>query len=464
MSEKPLIFTKKGLLQFQSITDWVQFKSPNTQGVYLQIFWNFFDWLRRDGVSELRELDPDELVDLQIELNRDHRSRKLIFNEILRYIQKNGENWRTRYKRKVLSTIRSFFITVLDDDSGFPKIRSGQSHSILKGKRRVEKDLNFQQLKTIIDRSNQMYRAVFSCMLVSGMGIGEVVQWSNQGIEVLMETLANPVPSKQGDLIEIRLIARKHSLDGDYHTYVGGSALAELKKWIKLRKEKSAHKQHSVSFPDAIFVNNSGFPLNSKGIQSYWMNQVKRNGIAGKGVGEGTGIRYGVNLHQIRKIFRSRWSKSDAHTDVVEYLMGHIVDALDYNRAPLERDYRIAEYSKALYYLDLTNPDYGLKDEELEQHKQELMILKKDREIQTSQMEYLTRELNEERTSADNKLADLGARIDKQNKDIEYLKKQVYSAWIGEKIGAFEMIQDKNGNYRAKDEKIRKILELLSDS
>ncbi len=57
--------------------------------------------------------------------------------------------------------------------------------------------------------------------------------------------------------------------------------------------------------------------------------------------------------------------------------MGHVVDSLDYNRAPHERDFRITEYSKAQPFLDIENPDYSMKDEILEQQKKDLTEIKK---------------------------------------------------------------------------------------
>ena len=63
----------------------------------------------------------------------------------------------------------------------------------------------------------------------------------------------------------------------------------------------------------------------------------------------------------------------------------------------------------------------------------------------------------------DSKLADLEARLDKQNKDIEFLENQVLNAWVGQKLpdGAYQVILDENGELRAKDPEIRRLLEIL---
>lgn len=406
------------------VRDWLQFKSPMSRKVYLRIFLGFFSWLQTEGDPQLVGKSPEELLDLQESINEDKRRRRLILNEVLRYIQMKGEDWRARYKKKILSTVRSFFVHHLEEN-GFPRLRNGEAGSVLKSKvRKVEKRLRIRMLKEIIDKSNVMYGAVFRSMLASGMGLGEVVKWSNQGIDGLKEALSNPLRGSDGEeLIEAYLPARKQNRETDFYVLIGGSAIQALRKWLrrreeirrrfddeslKARRERRRKTQLPKEFPDSIFVTNSFTPLSKSGASTYYQRKIKQLFLRGEGEGATGGKRYGINLHQIRQVFRSRWAQSEASPDVAEYMMGHVVDKLDYNQVHMDREFRINEYCKALPYLDIETTTYEARaaNEKAEQ------ATKRIKEMET-QIEELRRE-----RQRDSELLRLLLEAAKENPDL----------------------------------------------
>ncbi len=86
--------------------------------------------------------------------------------------------------------------------------------------------------------------------------------------------------------------------------------------------------------------------------------------------GAGRGHQTGKNLHELRDVFRSQWEKSPAKASVAEFLMGHVVDPLEYNKAHYDRKWVRKEYLNALPMLQLMSsgrPFGQVEEEKLEE-------------------------------------------------------------------------------------------------
>ena len=146
---------------------------PNTGKVYLGNWMGFYEWLQVSGPMSLRGLTPGELVRKQKALNRAFvldeimlPEKKVILYAVLDYVN-HGDNakWRSSYKKKIHSTVRSFFAYYLGKE-GFPALNGGEKNR-LKGSPKTRKELKIETVKTIIDNSNAMYKAVWSSMSLS---------------------------------------------------------------------------------------------------------------------------------------------------------------------------------------------------------------------------------------------------------------------------------------------------------
>jgi len=374
------------------IAEWLGSVSVETKGHYTSKIEAFLEWVEA-GNSKL-ELGgyegslPRRLLLLQKDLNRDGEGRKKILRAAYAYVKERGaeRGWRSSYRANNLSAIRSFFVYHLDE-TGFPKESKRRMAHVLKSDvKKVRKNLSLVELREVAIRSSPMYRTVLKCMFGSGMGEDEVVKFSNQGMAALQEAMEDPVAD---GVIEVYLGARKHNIDGDFYVYIGGGAYRELRSWLKVRKgleerfndpdlvERRLRDRRAAKvdeFPDSVFVTNIFSPLSTNGLYNYFHRKMEQlgfihiprenNNSRGRVKNGSSGNRYNKNPHQIRSLFRTQWSKSRVNPDVGEYFMGHVVDSLDYNKVADDREYRIAEYRKAVHYLDLENErTFGKVDE-----------------------------------------------------------------------------------------------------
>lgn len=345
----------------RAVSGWLEngHTSEEGRGVSSRLFGYWYDWLQEEGNSSLRGLSPTDLLKEQKRLNRGYMNdeillpeMKLILYEVLRFLG-SSPDWRTGYKRRIYGTVRSFFTYNLGPGK-FPKPSNGEKGK-LKGRSRVHKNLTVEVLRDMIYKSNVMYRAVWSCMFSTGMGIGEAVKWSDAGIGELREALAKPVRVDRVEMVEIYLGPRKMNLEMDFYSYVSGSALEYLKAWVKHRDRLEERPKAPKPFPDAIFVGNTYNPLNRQAAQVYWTSKLKQLGFW-----ESTGqrsARTNLNLHQIRDVFKTRCHKASAFNGadlpLADYFMGHKSEKYDYDHVHMDRDFRVGQYLLFQPWLDV---------------------------------------------------------------------------------------------------------------
>jgi integrase len=326
------------------VGQWIDTKyrfSPGTARTSKLVFNNWYKWLQENGSLQLVGLTAGELADYQEHANKattrlERSSQYAILNSVLAYIKSNPQ-WRTGYKVKVHQSVKSFF-----DSWGTPLPKLDKSmKGCLKGEvnLKVRKLLTNEIAREVITKSDPCHRAVFSMMVLSGMGIAEAISWSNTG--------GRHERFKVGDqeLLEIRLRARKGNLDDEFVTYVGGSALHYYDEWMKVR---------AVKHPDAkaIFVTNKGDPIEPLKTSQYWVEKLRQLGRYTPVKGGGP-QRSGLNLHQLRSLFRTNWSESGARKEVAEHCLGHKSDPLNYDQYCSTREHRVEAYMKAMPYLDI---------------------------------------------------------------------------------------------------------------
>ena len=307
---------------------WLNRLGPDTARVYNTIFTNFVKWVRENG-GEFKDYSPEDFVEFQMEVTNSHRYK--IVDLIQGYI--TSIEGRAGYKRKIRSTLRSFF---LHNRCELPKDPS----FIIRGdEQRVIGILTIEEIKTLILRCNPAYQAIFLSMFQGGMGLAELEYWNLNGYSLLMEQLkTNP------DIIKIDLPGRKLArFERPYYTLLGPDAINVIRNWLEIRSPEAT----------AIFTNKYGDPMTKNAISMYWRRHLRELGMITKKYNNDKSNRYGKNPHELRTLFRSQWEKTPAKISVAEYLMGHVVDPLDYNQAFKDEAWTRKQYELALTMLQI---------------------------------------------------------------------------------------------------------------
>jgi len=328
---------------YESVRNWLSRLRPSSAESYIFQLKRFYKWMRKNGV-EIGKLSPDELVVLQSEASNSERFK--VLDVLQRYV---GENHSTlSYKKKMYQSIRSFF---LHNRAELPQDRS---FNIRGDKPKTVGTLTIDEVRLIILASKPVYQAAFMCMIQGGMGGDEVCYWSMNGWAKLEEDLKG-----DPDLVEVELPGRKAKrFENPYFTLIGGDAIEALRKWLPYRPENSPY----------IFTNQYDEAITPHALGIYWVRVGRRIGVIDPiKRGRGRGHQTGKNLHEIRDVFRSQWEKSPAKASVAEFMMGHVVDPLEYNKAHYDRKWVRKEYLSALpmFQLMSSGRPFGQVEEDL---------------------------------------------------------------------------------------------------
>ncbi len=342
------------LRKLSCVQRWIRNFTEETQVSYLDDFRYFIEWLE-DGGSEFSGMGPSELVRYQ----REHRDYAIV-DLVIDYLHSVKEELTTGTLRRRDSVIKSFF----------KYNRAPLPDDVYKVQGEVPKtqgDLNRKELKQVLLACNPLYRAVFSCMFAGFMGWGEVDHWNRSGYMSLLDQL-----EKGKRVIVAEQDGRKQYAGIPFYNLIGGDALRLLEEYLV---------NHRKQGDDYIFKTKQNTPITYDVTRQYWIRRLDRLGFIDLSKGEGnSGIRYGKNLHELRDLARTEWSRSQAKPIVAEFMLGHRaqLDSNEYNKIIRDTGWSKREYRKALPWLNILseNPDQV----PLDQHEAEVEELRKFRE------------------------------------------------------------------------------------
>ena len=356
--------------EYPSVEKWLSGLADGSYETQLGRFSLFLNWLRENG-GEFADMSPDELIVYAEDATKKEQYKLL--DVVQAYIKSlkglRGNTLKSRY-----SAIRSFFAhnrAELPKDPNF-KIRPDVPP--------VEGTLTPENIRDVARASNLTYRAAFLCMFQSGMGRDEFIHWNLNGCESLQKDLRENKP-----FITVRLPGRKSMKnEKPYKTFIGGDAKAALLKYLPYRElasEKFDGSRREEEFLvtrggnkyvekkfnlNAIFYSSWGTPVSEAAIYDYWRRRLVALGVRIP-IGDGDPTnRYGDNQHEMRDVFRSQWQKTNADKTCVEYMMGHTLDPLGYNKAYKDDAWVISELRKAMPMLNImsSNLPFGLVSKE----------------------------------------------------------------------------------------------------
>lgn len=317
-------------LRFESVSRWTSRLRPNTAGINLYTFGSWLRWLEAKGF----ESDPDRLVEMQKSSQGDDRFR--ILDLAQEFCSSLGG--RLSSKRRYYSTIRSFF---MHNRADLPLDRSFQLRSDVpksKGK------LNPENFRALLGGCSRMYRAIFLCMFQGAMDEEGFYYWNMTGLGDLRKQM-----DSGARILRVDLPGRKKNRnDLPFYTFIGRDAIEAVKLYLEERPRNAK----------AIFVNQYGHPVTKRNVYIYWLRHLYDLGLITKMDG-GSGNRYGLNPHEVRDMFKTRFHKSGGDLLAAEFFMGHIdkIDRDEYDKFYEDEDYTADLYRKSETWLNIVSED-----------------------------------------------------------------------------------------------------------
>lgn len=329
-----------------TVAKWRGRLAASTFTAHRNIFRMFMRWLRENG-GEFSDYSPDDFIAYMKDEDRKKGDGFKVLDLVQSFVDQL--DWRYNSKVRAYAAVRSFFLhnrAELPRDGGY-EMRSNKPP--------VEGTLTIDEIRDIIMGSNELYQAIYISMFQGALDLSGFEYWNTNGWEDLKEQLRD-----DPEVVKVKLPGRKRQRNKrPFYTFIGGDSIKAIRNYLPKRPKGGT----------AIFYNKDGGAVNKKAVKMYWLRHLDRQGLISRAVGrgrKGRGNRYGKNLHEIRDVFRSQWEKSPAKVSVAEFMMGHTVDPLEYNKAYRDESWTRREYMKALPMLQIMSSGrpFGMVDED----------------------------------------------------------------------------------------------------
>ena len=323
---------KEQIQGYETVDKWLGRLAASTGKTSMVFVRKFMRWLKENG-GEFAEYTPDELVAYQ--KNADNGQQYDVLDLIQRYV---GQlDLRAGSKQRGYAALRSLFAHNRAELPKDPTFRIRSQHTPVQG------ILTVNEIRDMVLSCNKVYQAIFLTIFQGGMGLDEFNHWNLNGWDKLRQDLRG-----DPDIIKIDFPGRsKLRVMRPFYTLVGSDAIKALKEWVDVRPPDA----------EAIFTNQYGAPFSIRSIQLYWIRHLEKLGFIKREKNGKSSNRYGKNPHEMRDVFRSQWEKSPAKGSVAEFMMGHVVDPLFYNKACRDDEWVREEYLQALPMLEIMSSD-----------------------------------------------------------------------------------------------------------
>jgi integrase len=360
-----------------AVKQWLAKLAPATQKVAFSNFKNWMAWVRENG-GEFSGMSPDDMVKFQQSV--DNGSRYVIIDRLVQpYL--TACNVRYHTKRQRLIHIRSFFSHNRAELARDPNMR------VRSDKPPVQGTLAVEDIKLVILACKPAYQAAFLSMWMGAMDQEMFTYWNESGYDDLIRQLANikKLPREE-QAIRIQLPGRKSNRNREgFYTFIGADAIDAIRNWLPDRPSQAT----------AIFTDQNKTSLDKSNMRHLWNYHLKRLGLVEPSL-KHKGSRTGKGLHEMRDVWRSMWSKSPAAHVVGEYLMGHTIDVLQYDKSFRDVEFYRREYLKAAPWFNIMTsgrPFRQVSEDEIEHLQHRIKELEAGK---NSEVEELQRKLGEQ--------------------------------------------------------------------
>ncbi len=183
-----------------------------------------------------------------------------------------------------------------------------------------------------------------------------------------------------------------------HYGFLDRDALMALQKWLKRRKEIMGD---TIREGEPLFIGARKGPITEGMIRKYFHKLAETSGVQKKLDGYELNIRYQYHPHELRDLLKSLATSSGVHPVVSEYMLGHSIDKLHYDKSPkTSPEFFRSEFKKlspVTNFISNTraNLEFVQQYQDMKQEKEEAERVKEVTIAKSKEITTLTKQLKE---------------------------------------------------------------------
>lgn len=341
-----------------AVKSWMRrLRSQETRDKFLFLFVKYFKWVQKQG----RFSTPDAMLDHKQTAQND-KDRYLHIDLIEDYF--NQTDLAGPQEKSAYTAIRSFY---KHNKAALPSYSLNFKQKPLQAVV-TQQPITLDELKTLLATAGTREKAMFLVMLQGGIDRSTLAEYFNfYAWSQITKQLGSEDP-ENWDLsrlpIHVNLTRVKTRVE--YYTFLSVDAVKALQQWLNVRKTLMGKPMQNG---EAIFVTPQRNALKKESISTIFNRLAIAAGLEPKKYGKASEIRYRFHAHELRDTFRSACTVAGVAHPVAEYMIGHSIDKLGYDKSPqVYPEHFKNEYAKVEGMLNIfSSQALGLKKiEELE--------------------------------------------------------------------------------------------------
>jgi len=351
-----------------AVNTWMRrLNSKETQEKFLFLFVRYFQWIKEKG----HFITPDAMLDhKQTAVNDKERFYHIslvedyLLDAKLPMIQ----------QKSVYVAVRSFY---KHNKAALPSYPLKFKNNTLKAV--VQEPITLDEVRRLLENAKPREKATFLIMLQGGLDRATFAECFNmQAWPQICKQLGSET-SDNWDLskapVRIDLVRVKTGIQ--YYTFMSTDALVALQAWMNIRQSLTGQPMRNG---EPIFITSQRTPVTKEMLSSLFNRLAINVGLEVRKYGRPSEVRYRFHAHELRDTFRTACTVAGIAYPVCEFLIGHEIDKLHYDKSPsVYPEHFRAEYMKVESYINVfSNQAVGI--EKLERLEAEIVELRKTNE------------------------------------------------------------------------------------
>jgi integrase len=328
-------------LNMGRIETWVsQYPNSHTRKAYASSVYTFlaqvYNFEKEKKVTQKGVLKYEDLADRYFSENRDYTQDLLQFAA-------SFEGKPPKTAKSYISSVKEFLVSN-DVEINEKDARKIRKRSPKGGAATVERDLDIETLRSILNHSDTKMRALIVLLASSGMRIGEALALRLSDIDIT------------GEIGTINIRGENTKNGNQRYTFCSHEACDFIHEWLKIRDsylKETENKGRGLNIVKSV-ESDLVFPFSDTTAGQGWITAVKAAGLYSL---DPFTNRLQIHFHMLRKFFSSQL-RIVVPVDIVEGLIGHSGYLSDAYRRYTKNQVREFYLKGEQYVTILTPKDY----------------------------------------------------------------------------------------------------------
>jgi integrase len=295
--------------------------SEGTKEKFLFVFTKYFQWVKTQGTFAT----PDAMLDHKQSAVND-KERFLHITLVEGYLTES--KLPVNQKKSVYIAVRSFYKHNKAALPSYPLKFTDKGFRAV-----VQEPITLEEIRQLLETAKPREKAMYLIMLQGGLDRATFTEYFNlYAWPQICKQLGSETPDNW-DLtrVPVRVDLVRVKTGKQYYSFISTDAVKALQAWMNIRQSLTGTAMRNG---EPIFITLQKTPVTKDMMSGLFNRLAIRSGLEVRKFGKPSEVRYRFHPHELRDTFRTACTVAGIAFPVCEFLIGHEIDKLHYDKSP----------------------------------------------------------------------------------------------------------------------------------